>query len=234
MRVKLFADTASLPEMIDLYEGGLVRGFTTNPTLMRRAGVTDYPSWACQVLDAIPDLPVSFEVLSDDPPTMIREGLTIGKWGRHVYVKVPIMTTDGESTHEVIATLLDEGVKVNVTGICDPDLVDDDLLDLFGWERPDVIVSVFAGRIADTGVDPVPEMSNIAEWVHTKWNTEVLWASTRQVYSIKEAESAGVDIITLTPDQLRKVSWFDRDLTDLTQETVKQFVTDSQTAGYTL
>jgi transaldolase len=231
MKIKLFADGANLTDMVALYQGNVVSGFTTNPTLMRRAGVTNYEAFGHAVVAAVPDLPVSFEVFADDPPGMLREARTIASWGSNVYVKVPIVNTRGDSTHDVIATLLSEGIAVNVTAICNVDAIAP-LLPLFGI-RP-VIVLVFAGRIADTGRDACYHMFLARQMLASKPNTQLLWASARQVYSIMEAEAAQCHIITVTPDILRKLSGLHRDLRDLTLSTVQQFHNDATASHYSI
>jgi transaldolase len=231
MKIKLFADTASIDEMRSL--AGTVHGFTTNPTLMRRAGVVDYAAFAKAVLAAVPTLPVSFEVLADDLLGMIREGRVIGSWAPNVYVKVPIVTTAGHCTVGVVDTLLRAGIKVNLTAVVDIDAIAP-FVGVFASVNMPVIVSVFAGRIADTGRNASYHTWMIRDILKGLPHVEVLWASTREARNIVEAEESHCQIITVTPDILRKVAGFNRPLADITLATVKQFHDDAVAAGYTL
>lgn len=227
--VKLFADTADVREMYALKDQ--VQGFTTNPTLMRRAGVVHYDEWAKTVLDVIPDKPVSFEVLADDELGMVRQAHDISKWGDNVYVKIPVRLTTGELTTGVVGRLLHDGVKVNLTAICNVDDVEH--FHKYLGVSP-TIVSVFAGRIADTGLNTFTTLEQFAVRYGWMEGVELLWASTRQVYSIVEAERCHFHIVTVTPDILRKLGGLGRSLDDVTLDTVRQFYDDSRKAGYTL
>ena len=227
--IKLFADTADLTEMKRL--SSVVTGFTTNPTLMRRAGVTDYQKWGRQVVDLFPDHCLSFEVLSNSPPDIVREATVLSGWGPQVYVKVPILRVDGYSNIPVIQTLHDRGIPVNVTAVS----YFEQLGELSYKDLTPMIISVFAGRIADTGIDPIDGVVDVVYEVEDYPSVEVLWASTRQVYSIQEAIIAGADIITVTPDLLDKLTaWWGKSLDYVTMETVRQFDDDIKKAGYTL
>lgn len=229
LKIKLFADGADIGDMFELYKKRVVSGLTTNPTLMRKAGVKNYKEFAKQVLELIPDMPISFEVFSDDPITMGKEAREIASWGKNVYVKIPITNSEGVSTRDLIKELSSDGIKVNITAILTPAQVDDviDYLD----KRTPSIVSVFAGRIADTGMDPVPIMTTIGKMVRNH-NTELLWASTRELLNVIQAEKCGCDIITVTPDILKKLPMLGKDLTELSLDTVKMFYEDAKICGY--
>jgi transaldolase len=232
MKIKLFADGADIAEMVGEYKKGVVKGFTTNPTLMRKAGVTNYVTFAQEAIRAIPDLPISFEVFSDDIKEMEREARIISSWGKNVYVKIPIMTTTGGSTGELIRKLSKEGVKLNVTAIMTVNQVRS-VVEMLDKKTP-AIISVFAGRIADTGKNPVPVMAACSNVVKSRPNIELLWASTRELYNLFQAEGSGCHIITITPDILKKMSMVDKDLDKLSQETVLMFYNDAKSAGYTI
>lgn len=225
LNIKVFADGADLPAMRKMYEDPLIKGFTTNPTLMRKAGVCDYRSFADEVLTAIPDLPVSFEVLSDDPETMLTEALVIGRWAENVYVKVPITTSQGQTTLGVVEQLNAAGVKVNVTAILTLEQVAATAAAL-GSGTP-AVVSVFAGRIADTGRDPVPLMAAAKALLASVPAVELLWASPREILNVFHAESVGCDIITATNEVLAKRHLIGKDLADYSLETVRMFFEDS-------
>jgi transaldolase len=226
LNIKLFADGADLAGMRKMYEDPLIKGFTTNPTLMRKAGVCDYETFARQVLAAIPDLPVSFEVLSDEPETMLDEALVIGSWADNVYVKVPITNSRGETTLPVVQRLNEAGVKVNVTAILTLEQVAGTAAALSGGTP--AVVSVFAGRIADTGRDPVPLMTAAKALITHLPGVELLWASPRELLNIFHAEAAGCDIITATGDVLAKRHLIGKDLGQYSLETVRMFFEDSQ------
>lgn len=225
LNIKIFADGADLPGMCKMYEDPLIKGFTTNPTLMRKAGVSNYETFARGVLAAIPDLPVSFEVLSDDPNTMLAEALLLAEWGDNVYVKVPITTTAGDSMLPVVEQLNRAGVKLNVTAILTLAQVAGAAAAL-AHGTPS-IVSVFAGRIADTGRDPVPMMVAARELLAGIAGAELLWASPREILNVFHAESAGCDIITATNDVLGKRHLIGKDLETFSLETVRMFFEDS-------
>ena len=232
LTVKIYADGADLAGMKAMYDDPLIKGFTTNPTLMRKAGVRDYEQFARQVLEVIPDRPVSFEVLSDEPRTMVDEALVIGSWSDNVYVKVPVTTTDGRSTAGVVRRLHQAGVKVNVTAVLTLEQVKEAAACLTG-DTPSVI-SVFAGRIADTGRDPLPVMIEAAGIVHSQPAAELLWASPRELLNIFHAEQAGCDIITATSDVLAKRGLVGKDLVDYSLDTVRMFYADSRGLDVTL
>lgn len=232
LKIKLFADGAVLEEMISAYKEGVVKGFTTNPSLMKKAGITDYVSFAKEVITHIPDLPISFEVFTDNFDQMRREAEEIASWGDNVYVKIPITNSFGELSIPLIKDLSKKAVKLNVTAILTLEQVQQ-VVDAFEPGTHN-IVSVFAGRIADTGIDPIPTMKKAAEICHQKPNTELLWASSRELLNIFQAEECNCDIITCTPDILRKLSNVGKDLTQLSLETVQMFSKDSKDLGFSI
>jgi transaldolase len=229
-RIKLYADGADLNGMIEEYKKGIASGFTTNPTLMNKAGVKSYEEFAKAALKAIPDLPISFEVFSDDLFGMEREARKIGSWGNNVYIKIPVTNTKGESTAPLVKKLSHDGLKLNVTAILTVDQVKTVTKGL-SHTTPS-IVSVFAGRIADTGVDPMPIMKESVKILKSNPKAELLWASTRELLNLIQAESCGCHIITITNDILKKVPLVGKDLTELSLETVQMFYSDAQSAGY--
>jgi len=231
-RIKLYADGADLKGMIDEYRKGIVSGFTTNPTLMKKAGVSSYRGFAEAAVKAIPDLPISFEVFADDLAGMEREARIIAGWGENVYIKIPVTNTKGESTAPIIRTLSQDGLHLNVTAI----LTTDQVKTVAKALSPDTpsIVSVFAGRIADTGKDPVPIMKESVAILKSNPEAELLWASTRELLNLVQAESCGCHIITITNDILQKIPQVGKDLNRLSRETVQMFYNDAQSAGYTI
>ncbi|MCL4448029.1 MAG: transaldolase [Candidatus Thermoplasmatota archaeon] len=229
-KVKLFADGADINEIVSVYEQGLVSGFTTNPTLMRKAGVKDYADFARNLLKKISDLPISFEVFSDDFSGMEREARKISRWGDSVYVKIPVTNTNGESSAELVRKLSKEGLKLNVTAIMTTSQVQT-ISEVLSPDTPS-IVSVFAGRIADTGRDPIPIIKKSLKILAHLPHTELLWASSRELFNIFQADLAGCHIITVTNDILKKIPMIGRDLGELSLDTVKMFYSDARTAGY--
>jgi transaldolase len=232
LKVKIFADGANLPGMIELYKNPLIKGFTTNPTLMRQAGISDYEAFARQVLAAIPDRPISFEVFSDDFDEMERQALHIQEWGANVSVKIPITNTAGRPAYDLIRKLTRAGVKLNITAIMTLEQVHETAACLVGG--PASYVSVFAGRIADTGRDPIPLMAAAVEALRAVPQTELIWASPRELLNIFHAESIGCHIITVTHDVLKKTTLIGKDLSQYSLDTVKMFYDDAQRAGFTL
>jgi len=232
LQVKIFADGADLAGMLEMYRNPLIKGFTTNPTLMRKAGVADYQALARDILQAIPDRPISFGVLSDEFDEMERQAHKIASWGRHVYVKIPITNTRGESALELIHDLAGDGVKVNVTAMLTLDQIRDASAALAGG--PSAFVSLFAGRVADTGRDPMPMMAAAVELIRVYPNVELLWASPRELLNIFQADAVGCHIITATNDVLKKLELVGKDLHEFSLETVKMFHDDALKAGYTL
>ncbi|WFN36787.1 transaldolase [Methanomicrobium antiquum] len=229
-KIKLYADGADIEGMIEEYKKGVASGFTTNPTLMKKAGVKSYEEFAKAVLKEIPDLPISFEVFSDDLSGMEREARKIAGWGDNVYIKIPVTNTKGESTAELVKKLSQDGLKLNVTAILTLEQVKT-VADALSVDTPS-IVSVFAGRIADTGRDPMPIMKDAVEILKSKPKAELLWASTREILNLIQAESCGCHIITITNDILKKVPQVGKDLSQLSLETVQMFYNDAQSAGY--
>lgn len=229
-KIKLYADGADLNGMIEEYKKGITSGFTTNPTLMKKAGVKSYEEFAKMALKAIPDLPISFEVFSDDLPGMEREAQKIASWGDNVYIKIPVTNTKGESTAPLVKKLSEDGLKLNVTAILDLEQVKT-VANALSPNTPS-IVSVFAGRIADTGRDPIPIMKDAVDVLKSNPKAELLWASTRELLNLIQAESCGCHIITITNDILKKVPQVGKDLNQLSLETVQMFYNDAQSAGY--
>jgi len=232
LRIKIFADGADKTGILEMYRNPLIKGFTTNPTLMRKAGVADYQAFALDILRAIPDRPISFEVFSDDFTEMARQARKIVGWGENVYVKIPVTNTQGESSATLVHALAREGVKLNVTALTALDQVGEMSAALAGG--PPAIVSVFAGRVADTGRDPVPMMATAVELLRPYPNIELIWASPRELLNIFQADAIGCHIITVTNDILKKVNLIDKDLHEYSLDTVKMFHDDAMKAGYTL
>lgn len=232
LKIKLFQDGADLNAMVEAKKRGLVSGFTTNPTLMRKAGISDYKAFARKVIAEIPDLPISFEVFSDDFETMEREAREIASWGGNTYVKIPITNTKGESAGSLIRKLSREGFSLNVTAMLTIDQVEVVAAEADPAAR--TIVSVFAGRIADTGVDPVPLMSKAVALLKKLPLAELLWASPREVLNVIQAEACGCHIITATPDIIAKISILGKDLRQYSLDTVKMFYEDARAAGFKL
>ena len=232
LRIKIFADGADLAGIMRLYANPLIKGFTTNPTLMRKAGVEDYESFARTVLAAVPDRPVSFEVFADEFPEMIRQARTIASWGSNVFVKIPVTNTRGEFSGSVIRELSEGGVSLNVTALLSPIQVQR-VTECLASETP-AIVSVFAGRVADTGVDPVALMREALAVMTARPKAELLWASPRELLNIFQADEIGCHIITVTHDVLAKLSLVGRDLDEYSLDTVKMFHSDAAAAGYSI
>jgi len=232
LRIKIYADGAVLSDMLEAYRSGMVHGFTTNPTLMKKAGITDYEGFAREVIHHIPDYPISFEVFSDDFDTMEKEAEKIHSWGENVYIKIPITNSIGESSIPLIRRLSNRGMKLNITAILTLDQVEE-TVDAFAAGTKN-IVSVFAGRIADTGVDPIPTMKKAAEICQRKEGTELLWASSRELINIMQAEECGCSIITCTPEILKKLENVGKDLKAISLDTVKMFHRDIQELGYSI
>ena len=231
-RIAIYADGADVREMVAARDAGTVKGFTTNPTLMRKSGVSDYSAFAKEALAATGGMPISFEVFADEFDEMERQARLIATWGDAVFVKIPVTNTRGESAVPLIRTLSAAGVKLNVTAILTLEQVRD-VVDALDAETP-AIVSVFAGRIADTGVDPVPLMREAAEICASKPRSQLLWASPRELLNIFQAEECGCHIITVTADILKKLSMVGKPLTDLSLDTVKMFYNDAAAAGFRL
>lgn len=232
LQVKIFADGADKPAMLERYRHPLIKGFTTNPTLMRKAGVTDYPAFARDILKAIPDRPISFEVFSDDFSEMETQARKLADLGDNVYVKIPVTNTQGESAVALVRRLAAAGIKTNVTAMMTLTQVRDMAVALAGG--PPACVSVFAGRVADAGIDPVPVMAAAVELIRPFPNIELIWASPRELLNIFQADAIGCHIITVTNDILNKLSLVGKDLDAFSLETVKMFRDDAIKAGFTL
>jgi transaldolase len=232
LRIKLFADGADLAGMLEMYRNRAIRGFTTNPTLMRKAGVQDYAAFARAVLTAIPDRPISFGVFADDLEGMEEQAHEIAGWGRNVCVKIPVINTRGVFTGPIIERLSTAGIALNVTALLTVEQVKR-VVERLAPSTP-ALVSVFAGRIADTGRDPVPMMAAALEVLRARPKAELLWASPREVLNVFQADAIGCHIITATNDILKKLSLQGRDLDQYTAETVQMFHTDAAAAGYAI
>ncbi len=232
LAVKIFADGADIKQMTELAADPRIKGFTTNPTLMRKAGVTDYARFAREVLDRITDRPVSFEVFADDLPTMAAQAKVIAGWGANVNVKLPVTNTKGEFLGPVIRELSAAGVVVNVTAIMTLAQVRA-VTECLSPDTP-ALVSVFAGRIADTGIDPVPMMRECVQILASRPKAELIWASPRELLNVIQASEIGCHIITVTPDILGKLKIVGKDLDQYSLETVEMFYRDATAAGFTI
>jgi transaldolase len=232
LRVKIFADGADKAGILEMYQRPYVRGFTTNPTLMRKAGIADYEFFARDVVQAVPDRPISFEVFSDDFDEMHRQALRIAEWGEQVYVKIPVTNTKRESAVPLVRALAKRGVRQNVTALMTLAQVEAVAEALAGG--PPSVVSVFAGRIADTGRDPMPIMAAAVETLKRYPNVELIWASPRELLNVFQADEVGCHIITATNDILKKLSLVGKDLDAYSLETVKMFYDDAQAALFKL
>ena len=232
LKVKLFADGADLAGMLEMAANTSISGLTTNPTLMRKAGITNYVEFAHLVLREIQKKPISFEVFSDELIEMKNQGEKIASWGENVFVKIPITTTKGLSTESVVSYLVSLGIKVNVTAVMTVDQVKH-IADFLDPCIPSYI-SVFAGRIADTGVDPVPLVSECLQVIKEKPGCQLIWASPRELLNVFHANQIGCHIITATNDILRKLNLIGKKLDQYSLETVQMFYSDAQKAGYTI
>ena len=232
LKVKIYADGADRDGMLEMYAKPYIQGFTTNPTLMKKAGITDYKAFAHEILQAIPDRPISFEVFADEFIDMERQALEIKTWGENVYVKIPVSNTRQEMAYDLIERLSVAGVHLNVTAILTLEQVQN-VADALK-DGPNSIVSVFAGRIADTGLDPVPVMQKALTLLEVAPKAELLWASPREVLNIYQADNIGCQIITATNDLIRKLALGGKDLAEYSLDTVQMFYDDAQSAGYRL
>jgi transaldolase len=230
MKVHLFADGADLQTMIEMAKKPFIKGLTTNPTLMRKAGINDYKLFAKEVITAIQNKPISFEVFSDEADEMISQGLEIASWGKNVNVKIPITNSSGQCTKSVIKELSAEGVAINVTALLTTDQVKTvvDSVD----ESSNVFISVFAGRIADTGRDPIPLMKEALEIMNEKPKAKLIWASPRELLNVIQANDIGCHIITATSDILKKLELIGKDLSEYSLDTVRMFHDDALASGY--
>lgn len=229
--LSLYQDGANIEEMIEAAKDPMISGFTTNPTLMAKVGITDYEGFARKVIEAIPEKSISFEVFSDEIEKMEREAKIIFSWGGNTSVKIPIMTTNGKSTASLIQKLSNSGIPLNVTAI----FTIDQVKTVVNALNPGVnsIISVFSGRIADTGIDPMPVMKKAKSIIKSKKH-KLLWASPRELLNVFQADNCGCDIITATPDILKKLSLVGKNLNEFSQETVQMFYNDSISAGFKL
>lgn len=232
LKVKIFADGADKVGMLEMYEKPFVKGLTTNPTLMKKAGITDYRAFCKDILKSINDKPLSFEVFSDDFSEMERQALEIASWGDNVYVKIPITNTKQEACYSLVKKLADQKVKLNVTAL----MTLDQVRNVVAVLDPNIpsYVSVFAGRIADTGYDPVPLMTTAVEILKAAPAAELIWASPRELLNIFQADEIGCQVITVTNDILKKLSLVGYDLNEYSLDTVKMFYADAVAAGFKL
>lgn len=232
-KIKVYSDGADKAAMLEMAKNPQIQGLTTNPTLMKKSGITDYKAFCLDILKSIKDKPLSFEVFADDFKEMKRQALEIKTWGENVYVKIPITNSEGQSSIPLIQELSHQGVKLNITAILTLDQVLDTVNAVKGGAPS--IVSVFAGRIADTGRDPVPLMMAASALCRNAGpQVELLWASSREAFNFVQAEQSGCHIITATPDLIKKMSMFNKDLAQLSLETVRMFKGDAESAGFTL
>lgn len=232
LKIRIFADGADVDSIRKAAADPRIQGFTTNPTLMRAAKVEDYKRFARDVLKIVPDRPVSFEVFADDFPTMERQAREIASWGDNVYVKIPVTNTKGEFSGPLIAKLSTSGIKLNITAILTLDQIERVVSNL-ATQAP-AVVSVFAGRIADTGRDPVPVMAKALQILRQRPRAELLWASPRELLNIFQADAIGCQIITITDDLLKKFALVGKDLGEFSLETVSMFYKDALAAGYSI
>jgi transaldolase len=232
LKVKIFADGADLDGILELYRNPLISGFTTNPTLMRKSGISDYERFSRQVLTHITDRPISFEVFSDEFDEMERQARKIASWGPNVYVKIPVTNTRNESSAELVRCLASEGIQLNVTALMTLEQVS--VVSKALESHAPSYISVFAGRIADTGREPAPLMKKAVEIMSPYRTQELIWASPRELLNIFHADEVGCHIITVTHDLLKKLSMVGKDLDEFSLDTVKMFYSDAQKAGFRL
>jgi transaldolase len=232
LKVKIFADGAEKAGMLEMYAKPYIKGFTTNPTLMHKAGLTDYRAFARDIVEAIPDRPISFEVFSDEFEEMERQAREIATWGENVYVKIPVTNTRREPAYDLVRRLSNDGIKLNITAIMTIEQVRK-VVDAVKDGAPSC-VSVFAGRIADTGRDPVPIMTECVAILKAAPRAELIWASPRELLNIIQADAIGCHIITVTNDILKKLPLIGKDLGDYSLDTVKMFFDDGRKAGFSL
>ena len=232
-RIKLYSDGADRAQLLEMNTNPAISGMTTNPSLMKKAGVKNYKEFCQEILTHITSKPISFEVFADDISEMKRQALEIAKWGKNIYVKIPVMNTRKESTMGLVRELSNSGVKLNITALFTLNQVLETCQAVKGGAP--ALVSVFAGRIADTGRDPMPLMKASSEICHsTGPGVELLWASTREAFNIVQAEESGCDIITAPVDVLKKITGFNKDLFEMSLDTIKMFKADSESAGFQL
>jgi transaldolase len=232
LSVRIFADSADLDGILALAADRRVSGFTTNPTLMWRAGLTDYQQFAQRILERVTDQPVSFEVVADDRDEMRRQARTIARWGENVYVKIPVSTTGGESLAPLVRELSEAGIKLNVTGLFTTTQVA--LVTEAVKDGAPSCLSVFAGRIADAGIDPVPVIAQSVDIMAAAPRSELIWASAREIFNVVQADRVGCPVITLTHDLIAKLELLGKDLVEYSLETVQMFHRDAVSAGFSL
>ena len=232
LKIKIFADGADKKGMLEMYRKPFIKGFTTNPTLMRKADIRDYKAFAMDIIGEIPDRPISFEVFSDDFGEMEKQAVEISSWGKNVNVKIPITNTKKEPSYDLIRRLVKSGVKLNITAMMTLEQVKETANAVKGG--PTCFISVFAGRIADTGRDPVPLMAKAVELLRTAPNAELLWASPRELLNIFQADGIGCQIITVTNDVLKKLELVEKDLDEFSLDTVKMFYNDANASGFSI
>ena len=230
MNIKIFADGADKKDMLEMSSKRYIKGLTTNPTLMKKAGITDYKDFCIDILKSIKNKPISFEVFSDDFKEMLLQAREISSWGDNVYVKIPIMNTNKEMCYEYVNQLVCEGIKVNVTAIMTLDQVKE-IAKVLSKDVP-AYVSIFAGRIADTGIDPVSVVKEALSILSNLDKSEIIWASPRELLNIIQANDIGCHIITVTPDIIKKLEYLGYNLDQYSLDTVKMFYNDATTAGY--
>jgi len=230
LKIQIFADGAEKQGMLEMYRNPLIKGFTTNPTLMRKAGINDYRAFAKEIVRAIPDRPISFEVFADEFAEMERQAMEIATWGQNIYVKVPVTNTRRETSYGLLKRLARNGVKMNVTALMTLEQVREVSQCLAGG--PPAYISGFAGRVADTGRDPVPLMAAAVEVLRPDRNLELIWASPRELLNIFQADLIGCHIITVTNDVIKKLDLVGKDLDEYSLETVKMFFDDGAKAGF--
>lgn len=232
LKVKIFADGADLATIRKLADDPAIEGFTTNPSLMRKAGITDYEEFAAAALEVVGDRPISFEVFTDDFAEMAREARILAELGQGVYVKIPVTDTQGNSSADLVSELSSDGIKLNVTGLFTQEQVEvvSEALD----DSTPACISLFAGRIADAGIDPVPMVADAVQSISDKPQQELIWASPREVLNVVQADQVGCHIITVTPDMIKKLPLLGTDLTQFSLDTVRMFNRDALEAGYRL
>lgn len=232
LKIKIFADGAVISDIEKLCQNPLIKGFTTNPTLMKKAGITDYEKFALEALKVVDGKSISFEVFSDEFDVMERQALKISAWGDNVYVKIPVTNTKGESAINLLGKLVAQNVKVNVTAMTTPKQVKEVAEGLA--DGPSSYVSVFAGRVADTGIDPVELMKECLDIIKPYPHLELIWASPRELLNLIQADQIGCHIITITPDILKKIPLLGKNLDEYSLETVKMFYQDASAAGFNI
>jgi len=232
LNIKIYADGANLNNIIELNSNQLIKGFTTNPTLMKKEGINNYENFAKKILNIVKIKPISFEVFADEYNEIYKQAREISSWGSNVNVKIPITYTNGESTFELVRSLSKEGVKCNITAIFTIEKIKK-ILDAIDTNTP-AILSIFAGRIADTGIDPAPIIKEAVNLAKIKSNVEILWASPREILNIFQAEDSGCHIITVAHEILNKLNIINKNLEDFSLETVSMFHKDAKNAGYSI